>query len=145
MTWAFGPACSENEPDVVMVGKRQQRFVAVVDDDAAVRRATRGLLNSNGFAARGYSSAEQLLRSGQHVGAGCLILDMRLRGMSGLKLQRRLQAAGVAIPIIYCTAESDPDGCLRRPLLQAGAMAVLYKPFDPERLLRLVEDALRAG
>ena len=145
MTWAFGPACSENEPDVVMIGKRQQRFVAVVDDDAAVRRATRGLLNSHGFAARGYSSAEQLLRSGQHVGAGCLILDMRLRGMSGLKLQRRLQAAGVAIPIIYCTAESDPDGRLRRRLLQAGAMAVLYKPFDPERLLRLVEDALRAG
>ncbi|MDB6013843.1 MAG: response regulator receiver protein [Gammaproteobacteria bacterium] len=65
--------------------------------------------------------------------------------MSGLELQRRLQAAGVTVPIIYCTAESDPDGRLRRRLLQAEAMAVLYKPFDPERLLRLVEDALPAG
>ena len=129
----------------MMVGKRQQRFVAVVDDDGAVRRATQDLLKSNGFTARGYSSAEQLLRSRQHVAAGCLVLDMRLRGMSGLALQRRLQAAGVAVPIIYCTAESDLDGRLRRQLLQAGAMAVLYKPFDPDRLLRLVADALRAG
>jgi hypothetical protein len=55
-----------------------------------------------------------------------------------------LQAAGVAVPIIYCMPEKDADGRLRRRLLQVWAMAVLYKPFDPEPLLRLVEDALRA-
>jgi CheY-like chemotaxis protein len=53
--------------------------------------------------------------------------------------------AGGAVPINYCTAEKDADGRLRRRLLQAGAMAVLYEPVDPEQLLRLVEDALRAG
>jgi FixJ family two-component response regulator len=53
--------------------------------------------------------------------------------------------AGGAVPIIYCTAEKDADGRLRRRLLQAGAVAVLYKSFEPEQLLRLVEDALRAG
>jgi hypothetical protein len=67
MRWASGPACGENDPDVVMVGKRQQRLIAVVDDGAAVRRATQDLLNSDGFTARGYSSAEQLLRSSQRL------------------------------------------------------------------------------
>jgi FixJ family two-component response regulator len=137
--------CSEDDPDVAMAGKRRQRFVAVVDDDAGVRRATQDLLNSHGFTAHGYSSAEQLLQSAQYAGAGCFVLDMRLQGMTGLELQRRLQAAGVAVPIIYCTAEKDTDGRLRRRLLQVGAMAVLYKPFDPEQLLRLVGVALRAG
>jgi FixJ family two-component response regulator len=128
-----------------MAKRKRQFFVAVVDDDAAMRAATRDLLNSNGFRTQGFSSAEQFLRSRHGCKAGCLVLDMRLPGMSGLELQRELRVMGLAIPAIFATAEDDVDGELQIRILQAGAVAVLRKPFDPGQLSRLVQHALKAG
>lgn len=127
-----------------MAKRKPQFFIAVVDDDAGVRAATQNLLNSNGFLTRGFSSAEQFLQSRHGCSAACLVLDLRLPGMSGLELQRELRAKGLTIPVIFATAEGDASGQLQSQLLQAGALAVLYKPFDPEQLLRLVRAALDA-
>ena len=127
------------------MGKRKRQcFVAVVDDDAAVCAATANLLNSHGVATRGFSSAEQFLRARGGRNADCLILDLQLPGMSGLDLQRELRSRGLSIPVIFATAEDDPDGRLETKLLGAGAVAVLRKPFDPERLRQLVQAALEA-
>lgn len=121
--------------------RKRRPIVAIVDDDPSVREAIRDLLNSQGYTTRDFSSGEQFLRSRLRGAAQCLILDLRLPGMSGLDLHRKLQARGVSVPVIYCTAEPDAGGRLRRQLLQAGAVAVLYKPFVPEELLRLLESA----
>jgi FixJ family two-component response regulator len=124
--------------------RKRQFFIAVVDDDAGVRAATQDLLNANGFQTRGFSSAEQFLQSRHGCSAACLVLDMRLPGMSGLELQRELRAKGLTIPAIFATAEDDASGQLQTQILEAGALAVLHKPFDPEQLLRLARAALDA-
>ncbi len=125
-----------------MARKRHSGFIAVVDDDDGVRMATLDLLASQGFTARGFSTAEQFLRSRQAARAACLILDIRLPGITGVELQQRLHSSGSSIPVIYFSAEVDVDAKFRGELLQAGALAVLSKPFDAERLLSLVRMAL---
>jgi FixJ family two-component response regulator len=127
-----------------MARRKRQFFVAVVDDDTAMRAATQDLLNAHGLRTRGFASAEQFLSSRDGCKAGCLVLDMRLPGMSGLELQRGLRVRGLAIPTIFATAEQDTAGQLQTQLLQAGAMAVLRKPFDPEELSRLVRTVFAA-
>jgi FixJ family two-component response regulator len=116
-----------------------------VDDDDDVRAAVQDLLQSQGIPTYGFSSAEQFLRSRQRSKASCLVLDMRLPGMSGVELLHHLCDIGLSVPVIYCTAEMDAAGKLRSQLLQAGAMAVLGKPFEAGRLLSLVRAALEAG
>ncbi len=125
-----------------MARKRHSGFIAVVDDDDGVRTATLDLLASQGFRARGFSTAEQFLRSRQAARVECLILDIRLPGMTGVELQQHLHSSGSSTPVIYFTAEADVDAKLRGELLQAGALAVLSKPFDAEQLLSLVCAAL---
>jgi FixJ family two-component response regulator len=120
-----------------MAKRKRQLFVAIVDDDAGMRAALENLLNSAGLRTRSFSSAEEFLRSAPAGKAGCLILDLRLPGMSGLELQRELQAKGLAIPVIFATAEADVT-----QVADTGAMAVLRKPFDPDELSRLVAVAL---
>jgi FixJ family two-component response regulator len=131
--------------DAAMARRRKPSFfVAIVDDDAGVRAAIESLLNSIGVKTRTFASAEAYLRSNDSDAAGCLIVDMRLPGMSGLELQRRLHAKGLGIPAIFVTGEDDADGQLRAQMEQAGAVAVLHKPCDPEELTRLVEAAVNA-
>jgi FixJ family two-component response regulator len=124
--------------------RKPQSFVAVVDDDAGVRAATENLLNSIGIRTRGFASAELFLRFKGRAGVGCLILDMRLPGMSGLELQFQLLASGLTIPAIFVTAEVDTDGQLPSQMAESGAMAVLRKPCDSDELMRLVKAALDA-
>jgi len=129
--------------DATMARRRKQAFfVAIVDDDVSVREGIESLLNSIGVKTRTFASAEAYLRATAGATAGCLIIDMRLPGMSGLELQRQLHAKGVGIPAIFVTAEDDPDGRLRAQMEQAGAVAVLHKPCDPEELTRLVQAAI---
>jgi FixJ family two-component response regulator len=125
-----------------MARKKHQLFVAVVEDDDSLRLAVRDLLDSQGVMTRGFATAEAFLRSRQRDRVGCLILDVRLPGMSGVELHDRLRASGLSIPTIYATAEKDVDGKLQRRLLESGALAVLTKPFNPERLTHLVLGAL---
>jgi FixJ family two-component response regulator len=79
----------------------EQFFITVVDDEAALREATESLLRSAGFRAEGFASAEDFLRSKCWDSAGCLILDVRLPGMSGLELQQHLARTGHHIPIVF--------------------------------------------
>jgi FixJ family two-component response regulator len=125
-----------------MFSRKRKSFVAVVEDDVGVREALLELLRSCNIKARGFSSAEQFLSSQQRLQAACLVVDMRLPGMTGLELLEGLRGRGLHIPAICVTAEADPDGRLRRDLLQAGALAVLGKPFDSGQLLGLIDSAL---
>jgi FixJ family two-component response regulator len=134
-------ASPTDEPDEAMARTRKSAyFVAIVDDDAGVRAGIEGLLNSVGVKTRTFASAEAYLRLKDSAAVLCLILDMRLPGMSGLELQRQLQGEGVSTPVIFVTA--DVDGRLRTQMEQAGAVAVLSKPCDPEELTRLVQAAI---
>jgi len=113
-------------------------LVTVVDDDEAVREALESLLKSVGFRAGVFASAEGFINS-DHLGkTRCLILDVRMPGMSGFELQKRLAAAAIRIPIIFITAHADDAA--RARALKAGAVAFLSKPFAESALL----DAVRA-
>jgi FixJ family two-component response regulator len=115
--------------------------ISIVDDDESVREALKSLLESVGYSTKVFASAEEFLRSNNHQETQCLILDIRMPGMSGLELQRRLVAAGFRIPIIFITAHADEEG--RAPALREGAVAFLRKPFSEEALLSAVQSALR--
>jgi FixJ family two-component response regulator len=119
-----------------------QTVVAVVDDQAALREATENLLKSAGLKAVGFASAEDFLQAAALDGAGCLILDVRLPGMSGLELQQLLAGDGIHVPIVFITAQEDSDGQMRAQALRSGALAFLRKPFNDEDLLNAVRSAL---
>jgi FixJ family two-component response regulator len=120
----------------------EQLVIAIVDDQAALREATQNLLKSAGLKAVSFASAEDFLQATPLDGAGCLILDVRLPGMSGLELQQRLAADGIHVPIVFITAQEDSDGQMRSQALRSGALAFLRKPFSDEDLLNAVRSAL---
>ncbi|PYN83065.1 MAG: two-component system response regulator [Candidatus Rokuibacteriota bacterium] len=123
------------------MGERDRPVVSVVDDDESLRRALRNLLRSVGFGVETFASAEEFLRSAQRENTGCLVLDLRMTGMSGLDLLRHLAVADSPIPVVILTAHGDEE--TRRRSLQAGAVAFLDKPFRSDVLLDAVRDALR--
>lgn len=112
----------------------------VVDDDADVRKGLAALLESAGYPAQGFPSAETFLDAvKENIAslAGCLILDLRMTGLDGLALQRRLVEAGSAIPIVFLTGHGDvPDAV---DALRSGAVDFLLKPVDGRRLLGRIE------
>ncbi len=116
------------------------KIVAIVDDDDAVRIALEGLLKSAGLAARTFESAETFIESGQRSQVACLIADIRMPGMSGLELQAKLNSEQCRIPIIFITAHGDAQ--MRMQALRAGAVEFLSKPFNDEALLETVRAAL---
>ena len=120
----------------------QSKLIAIVDDDDSVRIAVEGLLNSVGSPAQAFESGEEFILSGQQRETGCLIADIRMPGMSGLELQRRLNAEGFRIPIVFITAHGDAK--MRMQALRAGAVEFLAKPFDDEALLGNVRAALES-
>ena len=116
------------------------KVVAIVDDDDAVRVALEGLLKSAGLTARAFESAETFIESGQQSQVACLIADIRMPGMSGLELQAKLNAEHCRLPIIFITAHGDAQ--MRMQALRAGAVEFLAKPFNDEALLETVGAAL---
>jgi FixJ family two-component response regulator len=118
-------------------------LIAVVDDDEAIREATESFIRSVGFRVVVFPSAEDFLRSSHLQDTACLIVDVRMPGMSGLELQRQLATAHYAIPIIFITAHDDAD--TRARALRAGAVAFLDKPFSDEVLLRAVQAAVQSS
>lgn len=115
-------------------------LVAVVDDDRAVRESLDSLLRSAGFRVEVFASADEFLASScpQHV--GCLILDAKLPGMSGLDLQRHLVANGFTFPVIFLSAEAGE--AIKSRALNAAAIAFLRKPCDSDLLLGWVRTAV---
>jgi FixJ family two-component response regulator len=115
-------------------------FISVIDDDDSLRGSLENLIRSVGLRVQGFSSAEAFLRSNQVHETSCLILDVRMHGMSGLELQRQMVLAGSQMPIIFITAHQNDDW--RTQALEAGAVAFLYKPFHEEKLLNAIDAAL---
>jgi FixJ family two-component response regulator len=116
------------------------RVVCIVDDDASLRRSLRNLLTSVGFRVETFHSAEAFLDSVHRQNAGCMVLDLRMAGMSGLELLKYLAATGSPIPVIILTAHGDED--TRARTLEAGAVAFLKKPFQSAALVEAVRSAL---
>jgi FixJ family two-component response regulator len=117
-----------------------ENLISIVDDDESVRRTTTLLIESFGFRAAAFESAEIFLGSGHLHDTSCLILDVQMPGMNGLQLQSHLAAAGCGIPIIFITAYESSDS--RRRAMQAGAAAFLGKPFSDEQLLQTIRSVL---
>lgn len=118
----------------------KENLISVVDDDESVRRTTTLLIESFGFRAATFESAETFLRSGHLYDTSCLVVDVQMPGMSGLQLQSHLAAAGCGIPIIFITAYESDDS--RQRAMQAGAAAFLGKPFNDEQLLQTIRSVL---
>jgi FixJ family two-component response regulator len=123
-----------------MVTKEKPRLVAIVDDSELVRVALEGLMKSVGFPALAFAHAEEFLASDRKDDTACLIVDIRLPGMSGLELQSKLNAERYRIPTIFITAHGDET--VRMQALRAGAVEFMTKPFDDEALLQSVRAAL---
>lgn len=120
--------------------------VFVVDDDAAVRDSLSLLLKTDGLAVEAYDSAESFLAALLPNRSGCLVLDMRMSGMSGLDLQEELARRGMHLPIVFLTAHGDIPMTVRA--MKAGAADFLTKPVDGATLLERIKAALarsRAG
>ena len=118
-------------------------MIAIVDDDEAVREATRMLVRSLGHKACTFGSADKFLSSEQVDDTSCLITDVQMPGLSGIELQDRLIARGHRIPIIFITGY--PDENLRMRAMKAGALAFLTKPPNHDHLLGYLEKALKAN
>jgi FixJ family two-component response regulator len=115
--------------------------VFLVDDDEAVRDALQLLLSASGLQVQSFVSAESFLDYYQPEYPGCLLLDIRMPGMSGLQLQEVLLARGIRLPIIFITAHGDIPTAV--DAVKKGAVQFIEKPFDDHRLLRLMFDALK--
>ena len=125
-----------------MANQGENKLVAIVDDDDAVRIALEGLLRAAGLPAKAFASAEEFIKSGQQRQTSCLISDIRMPGMSGLELQAKLNAEHCSIPIVFITAHGDAK--MRMQALRAGAVEFLAKPFDDKALLDSVRAALQS-
>ena len=117
----------------------ERAVVFVVDDDESMRRSLASLIRSVGLEARVFSSPHEFMRAERLEAPGCLVLDVRLPGMSGLAFQEELSKAGVALPIIFITGHGDVPMTVRA--MKAGAVEFLTKPFDEQALL----DAMHAA
>ena len=118
-----------------------RNLISVIDDDESVRRTTKLLIESSGYQAAAFDSAESLLGSGRLDDTSCLIIDVQMPVTNGLQLQSHLAAAGSRVPIIFITAYDDKQS--RRRAMQAGAVAFLAKPFTDEQLFQSIRSALR--
>jgi FixJ family two-component response regulator len=114
-------------------------MISIVDDDEAVRESTKALVRSLGYNARAFESAEEFLDSNPDD-TSCLILDVQMKGLSGVELQELLIAEGRRTPVIFVTA--FPDERVRNHVLDAGAIGFLRKPFSNEKLTKFLDMAL---
>jgi FixJ family two-component response regulator len=113
--------------------------ISIVDDDESVREALKSLLKSVGFQADAFASAEEFLGSGELPRTACLILDVRMPGMSGVELQERLSGSHCGLRIVFISAHADDEA--RARALENGAVAFLQKPFSDEALLDAIDAA----
>jgi FixJ family two-component response regulator len=114
-------------------------LVVVIDDDAPTRETLSSLIRSVGLRVELFGSAQEFLKSDRRDAPGCLVLDIRLRGIGGLDLQGRLAAANIRIPIVFITGHGDIQMSVRA--MKAGAIEFLTKPFRDQDLL----DAIYVG
>jgi len=114
--------------------------VFVIDDDPSMRESLKNLIRSVGLRAEAFGSADEFLGSKRLHGPGCLVLDVRMPGMSGLDLQKRMVEAGTDIPIIFLTGHADIPMSVQA--MKAGAAEFLTKPVREQDLLDAIQQAL---
>lgn len=124
-----------------MATKQSDSIVFVVDDDASIRDAVKSLLKSVGLRAEVFGSTEEFVHATRPQIPSCLVLDVRLPGMSGLEFQEELEKTGIRIPIIFVTAHGDIPMTSRA--MKAGAIEFLPKPFQKQELLDAIHQALQ--
>jgi FixJ family two-component response regulator len=118
----------------------EEPVVFIVDDDEGIREATRSLLASVGLRVETFTTAQEFLASRQPDAPACLVLDVRLPGLSGLDLQHELIQAGIPIPIIFITGHGDVPTSVQA--MKAGAVEFLTKPFQDQQLLDAIHRAI---
>lgn len=116
------------------------RTVAVVEDDASMRRSIHRLLSASGFHSIEYGSGEEFLRRDQEVKLDCLILDIDLGGISGIELQRSLKDSGSSLPVIFITALDEI--AFQKQAERVGCLAYFRKPFQASLLIAAIKTAL---
>ena len=117
-----------------------KHIVVGVDDDFRVRESIESLVESAGYAPMLFASAEEFLQSGMLGGATCLITDVRMPGMDGIELQRRIRLHRPKLPVIFISGHNDDE--TRQKALDGGAVDFLYKPFDAADLLDVIQMVL---
>jgi FixJ family two-component response regulator len=115
--------------------------VFIVDDDASLRESLKDLVGSVGLRVKAFASAQEFLRSERPDVPSCLVLDVRLKGVSGLDLQKRIAEADMEIPIIFITGHGDIPMTVQA--MKAGAVEFLTKPFRDQDLLDAIQQALK--
>jgi FixJ family two-component response regulator len=120
--------------------EKEQPVVYVVDDDAGVRQALDSLIRSVGFSVETVASAQDFLNSQRTSVPGCLVLDVRMPGLSGLDLQRDLAEADIHLPVIFVTGHADIPMSVRA--MKAGAVEFLTKPVRDQDLLDAIQQAI---
>lgn len=115
--------------------------VFVVDDDESIRTLWRWLMESNGLAVQVFASAAEFIDAYRDDAPGCLVLDLRLPGMTGLELQEHLIQKGILIPIVFVSGHGDVPAAVSA--LKAGAMDFVQKPFSYREVLEIVKKALQ--
>ena len=123
-----------------MAPRRWECFVAVVDDDEAVRRALSRLIRSLGFEAETYAGGEDFLASLPARRPDCVVLDLHMPRVSGFDVQSRLKDSGLGIPTIVITGHDSPE--TRARALKGGASAYLRKPLDDKTLMDAIQHAV---
>jgi RNA polymerase sigma factor (sigma-70 family) len=118
----------------------QEPTVFIVDDDDRIRDAVGLLLESVELPSIGFSSATDFLEAFDPKQPGCIVLDLRMPGMSGIELQARLRAMGARIPIVFVTAHGDVPTAVEA--VKAGAVDFIQKPFQDQKLLDMIQEAL---
>jgi FixJ family two-component response regulator len=116
--------------------------VVAVDDDRRVRDSIQSVLESAGYETETFASAEDFLESGAVARARCVVVDVRLPGMDGLELQRRIRNERPTLPVIVVTAHDDDE--TQRQALEGGAIAFMVKPFDAAELIERIAAAVKA-
>jgi FixJ family two-component response regulator len=119
----------------------QVPVISIIDDDASVREAVQRFLRALGYVAHAFASADEFLRWSQVTDNSCLIMDVKMPGMTGLELQRQLQIQGFQVPIIFITSVEDES--IRTQALNSGAVSFLTKPFEIRTLIKHLEEALK--
>jgi FixJ family two-component response regulator len=115
--------------------------ISIVDDDHSVRESLARLVRSVGLGVRVFGSAEEFLETGPEFKTACVILDIRMPGMSGIELQRELRSSERTLPIIFITAHGSDTG-VRASALANGAVDYLLKPLREDEVLRAIDAAL---
>lgn len=116
------------------------QVVFVVDDDPSVRRSLTRLLTAAGYGVEAFASAREFLEREPHAGPACVVLDVRMPGLTGLELQAALGGAGRRIPVVFVTGHGDVS--MSVTAMKRGAVDFLTKPFDAEDLLAAIERAV---